>query len=62
MVAGVGASEAFTAQFLDDPENWSIIEQAQIFCSEVKSNFNKIDFEYIYIYTFEKGFLSCVMS
>ena len=37
MVAGVGASEAFTAQFLDDTENWSIIEQAQIYCSEVKS-------------------------
>lgn len=36
MVASQGASEAFTAQFLDDPENWSIIEQAQIFCSEVK--------------------------
>jgi len=35
MVASQGASEAFTATFLDDPQNWSIVEQAQIFCSEV---------------------------
>ncbi len=35
MVASQGASEAFTASFLDDPENWGKIEQAQIFCSEV---------------------------
>jgi hypothetical protein len=36
MVASQGASEAFTADFLDDRENWAIIEQAQIYCSEVK--------------------------
>lgn len=35
MVASQGASEGFTADFLDDPENWSKIEQAQFFCSEV---------------------------
>jgi len=35
MVASQGASEAFTADFLDDPENWAKIEQAQIYCSEV---------------------------
>jgi hypothetical protein len=37
MVASQGASEAFTADFLDDPENWAKIEQAQIYCSEVIS-------------------------
>jgi hypothetical protein len=36
MVASQGASEAFTADFLEDPENWTKIEQAQIYCSEVK--------------------------
>jgi hypothetical protein len=35
MVASQGASEAFTADFLDDSENWAKIEQAQIYCSEV---------------------------
>jgi hypothetical protein len=35
MVASLGASECFTAQFLDEKENWAKIEQAQIFCSEV---------------------------
>ena len=36
MVASQGASEAFTADFIDDAENWSIIEKAQIYCSEVE--------------------------
>ena len=35
MVADLGASEHFTAEFLDERENWSRIEQAQILCSEV---------------------------
>jgi hypothetical protein len=35
MVAALGASESFTANFLDERENWSKIEQAQILCSEV---------------------------
>ncbi|CAF2879917.1 unnamed protein product [Rotaria sp. Silwood2] len=34
MVASLGASEAFTADFLDERDNWGVIEQAQIFCSE----------------------------
>ncbi|CAF3842624.1 unnamed protein product [Rotaria sordida] len=34
MVASLGASEAFTADFLDEKENWAVIEQAQILCSE----------------------------
>jgi hypothetical protein len=37
MVATLGASEAFGADFLDNPENWTKIEQAQIYCSEVKT-------------------------
>lgn len=36
MIASQGASEAFSADFLDEPENWAMVEQAQIFCSEVK--------------------------
>jgi len=36
MVASLGASEAFSADFLEDPENWAMVEQAQIYCSEVK--------------------------
>ncbi len=46
MVATQGASEAFTADFLDDPENWTKVEQAQIYCSEVKtiSIFRKHEF------------------
>ncbi|CAM4848514.1 unnamed protein product [Rotaria magnacalcarata] len=34
MVASQGASEGFTADFLDDAENWLKVEQAQILCSE----------------------------
>lgn len=43
MVASQGASEAFSADFLDDPENWAKIEQAQIYCSEVKNLRNRIN-------------------
>ena len=56
MVASLGASEAFTAHFLDDPENWAKIEEAQIYCSEVKQNNFKINqFNFL-------GFFSCFMS
>ena len=43
MVAALGASESFTADFLDERENWSKIEQAQILCSEVSdSSLNRV--------------------
>ena len=60
MVASQGASEAFTAQFLDDPENWSIIEQAQIFCSEVI--FNSIESIYSYSMNLRGFFLFHVVK
>ncbi len=41
MVASQGASGGFTVDFLEDPENWTKIEQAQIYCSEVKIYFKK---------------------
>lgn len=37
MVASLGASEAFSANFLDEKENWAKVEQAQLICSEVNS-------------------------